>query len=118
VSTYMIRAPFAVHLHQVKERKQPGGRILREPFTVSHFSGEDAKPIELSDAEALAHIHKLEPHDDSAKALFETYHEKQRQAAEARRRQEREMQGPSLSQELALAMVSVLQEAGVIKPAK
>lgn len=68
-------ARFAVHLQKVEGREDPRtGKILKHITEQSYYAGS---PFELSDEDAIAHIHKIEPIDDSAKALFKRFHDEQ-----------------------------------------
>jgi hypothetical protein len=107
---FRIRAPFAVHLawfDTVPDGKT-SRRVRREK---SHFHGED--PVELSDTDAIAHMHKLEPVDAAAVKLFGDFYDRQAALIAAR-------QGPapgqSLAQEVTGAVIGALIGAGLIKP--
>ena len=109
MSKYNIRPPFAVHLEKITETEQPGGSKIRQRTAQSFFPGQ---PVELSDNDAMTHLHKLEPADSGAKKLIDEFHEFQARAAAARSGAN---SGPSLAQEVSAAVVNSLIAAGVIK---
>lgn len=112
MSKYNIRPPFAVHLEQINEVKQPGGAVVRQRTAQSFFPGA---PVELSDADALVHLHKLEPADEASKKFLGDFHAKQARALAARSASDG---GPSLAEEVSAAVVSALIAAGVIQAKK
>jgi hypothetical protein len=108
MAQYRIRAPFSVHLERIAAVNQ-GGRVHRRRETTSHFHGST---VDLSDADAMAHMHKLEPVDETSRALFAAYHEKQ---AEIRAARQAAASGPSLATEVTSAVMAALTAAGVVK---
>jgi hypothetical protein len=111
MSKYVIRAPFSVHLVRFETVKE-GEQTRKYRREQSYFHGPE--PIELSDEDALAHMHKLEPKDDGAKKLFADFHDKQDAAIEARKAQDGNTK--SLAAQVSEAVVGALIAAGVIKP--
>jgi hypothetical protein len=74
---FKVRDSFAVHIERIIERNE-GGRKVRDAKTDSHFAGD---LIDIDEAEARKHLHKLEPFDADARALLEGEYEKGRQIA-------------------------------------
>jgi hypothetical protein len=107
MAKYSIRQPFAIHLDKVTERPGPDGKPIRTKNVDSHFAGES---IELTDAQALAHLHKIESADGAAKQFLDAYHAEQAKNIAARVA----TTGPSLAQEVSAAVVAALAAAGVI----
>jgi hypothetical protein len=112
MAKYTVRAPFAIHLQWVEKTKDANGTERKTLREQSYFNGPT--PIELTDADALKHMHKLEPADDAAKKLFGDYHDKQDEAIAARQAQDGNTK--SLAAQVAEAVVGALIAAGVIKP--
>jgi hypothetical protein len=112
-SKYTIRAPFAVHLVHTSTVEDHDGRkrLVRKEESFFH---SDGKPIELSNADALAHMHKLEPADDASRQLFQEFHDKQERARAARQAQDGSG-NKSLGAQVSEAVVGALIAAGVVK---
>ncbi len=111
MAKYVIRRPFSIHLHKSSKVVQPGGATIQQVNTQSLFSDDKDTPVELTDDEAFAHMHKLEPADGEAKKLFAVYHAKQTDAREARG--DGDTRG--MEERIASAVVQTLVEAGAIK---
>ncbi len=110
MAKYQIRQPFSIHLEKVETVRQPGGGTIKQRSTQSHFS---PNVVELDDADAKAHMHKLEPKDAAARELFDAHYREQADAAKARDR--KASGGISLEERVASAVVQALAGAGVIK---
>lgn len=110
MAKYTIRAPFSVHLAWFEKTNDSGveRKIRREQ---SYFYGKE--PVSLSDADALMHMHKLEPADADAKKLFGDYQEKMDDARDAR--QAKDGNTKSLTAQVTESVVAALAAAGVIK---
>lgn len=113
MAKYTVRPPFAVHLEWFEIQRQGTAerKVKREQ---SYFYGTDA--IELKDADAIAHMHKLEPVDDDAKALFSEIQDKQEAARAAR--QSSDGNTKSMAAQIAEAVTGALLAAGLIGKGK
>jgi hypothetical protein len=109
---FKIRKPFSIHIETVVQRTRADGKKFREPKVVSHFA-DDGDPIELTEEQALAHLHKLAPYDDAAKAFIDKFY-----ADQAAARAHLTPAPQSLHAEIAAAVTAALVSAGVVKAAK
>lgn len=114
MAKYLIRAPFALHLVKIVPYTENG--VQRRRFVEeSFFHGPD--PVELTDTQALAHMHKLEPADVVSKKLFDKYHDDQ--AAAIKARSAAAGNEISLAQQISAAVIGTLVELGIVHaPAK
>jgi hypothetical protein len=106
MAKYNIRQPFAIHLEVITDTVRPDGAKMRQRTQQSYFPGQE---LELTNEQALEHLHKLEPADAAANKFLTAFHAKQEAAAAARQAQD---EGPTVAQQIIQALV----EAGVIKP--
>lgn len=104
---YAIRQPFAVHLEVINDVEKPDGQKVRQRTQQSFFPGQ---PIELTDVQAIEHLHKLEPADPAATKFLKEFHAKQDAQLAAR-----EDDGPTIDERIASAVNDALVKAGVLK---
>jgi len=113
MAKYTIRDPrFAVHLEKIKESRLPNGKLTRSREQDSKYFGE---MLELTDAEAMAHLHKLAPADEAAQQLFADFYATQE--ADRRARNPTPVAN-SQAGDIAAAVVQALAQAGVVRGAK
>lgn len=101
MAKYNIRQPFAVHLEIFTDTVRPDGTKMRQRTQQSFFPGQS---VELTDAQALEHLHKLEPADPAATKFVGAYHARQDAIADARQAAE----GPSIGELVAAAVSAEL----------
>ncbi len=111
MAKYIVRKPFAVHLAWFEDQDMGDGKTRKIRREQSYFHGPS--PVELSNADAMLHMHKLEPVDAAAKALFQDYHDKQEEARDSR--QARDGNTKTMAAQIAEAVVGALIAAGILK---
>lgn len=109
---WKIRQPFVVHHEKVIEREQ-GGRKIKEGVVESHYDGEE---LELNEADALKHLHKLEPLDKDAKAFLQTRYDANAAIAN-QRTGDAGSAFPGLAEAIAAGVAKALKDLGVQAPA-
>jgi hypothetical protein len=105
MAKFNIRQPFAVHLEKFVDNVEPNGTKTRRRLAQSFFPGQE---VELTEDEALAHLHKLEPADAASTKFFKAYHDNQAQMIAARQPQE---DGPSIDERIAAAVDERIADA-------
>jgi hypothetical protein len=77
---FKVRKGFAVHAERIVERWD-GHKKIKDGKVDTFFENEE---VELTEADARKHLHKLEPRDKDARALLECEYEKGRIISAAR----------------------------------
>lgn len=108
MAKYSIRQPFAVHLETMTDTQKGDGTTVKTRNQQSFFPGQ---PIELTDADAMAHFHKLEPADAESKKLFDAFHKRQSDAIKSRDPEDN--LDDRIAAAVAAAVADALAKAGV-----